>query len=107
MKLQVSDLGPSYCETRDVVAPSRNNDQVNIGNISMKKHPHSRQEADFSSNDGDDEDKIELPRKKKMKKNNAATVAYSSSARSCFDTNVAASSLHTDAVHLPQDFTYY
>uniref|UniRef100_A0A1J3DP89 B3 domain-containing protein REM-like 1 n=1 Tax=Noccaea caerulescens TaxID=107243 RepID=A0A1J3DP89_NOCCA len=88
MKLQVSDLGPSYCETRDVVAPSSNNDQINIGNISMKKHPHSRQEADFSSNDGDDEDKIELPRKKKMKKN-----------------NVAASSLHTDAVYLPQDLS--
>lgn len=40
----------------------------------------------------------ELPRKKKMKKNNTVTVAYSSSAPSCFDTNVAASSLHTDEV---------
>ncbi|CAA7033019.1 unnamed protein product [Microthlaspi erraticum] len=105
MMLRVSDLGPSYCEIRDVVAPSSNNDQVNIGNISKKKHPHSRQEADFSSNDGDDEDKIELPRKKKPKNNNAVTVAYSSSARSCLDAHVAASSLHTDAVYLPQDFT--
>ncbi|CAH2061205.1 unnamed protein product [Thlaspi arvense] len=56
MMFQVSDLGqPSCCEIRDVVAPRSNNDQKNIGSNSIKRHPHLRKEAGFSSYDGDDD----------------------------------------------------
>ncbi|KFK32621.1 hypothetical protein AALP_AA6G267400 [Arabis alpina] len=70
----------------DLKTPSDNN----IGNISM-----IRQEASFSSND---QNKIEPPRKKKVKKNNPETEAYSSF-------HVSASNMQTDAMYLPQDFT--
>ncbi|KAF8107181.1 hypothetical protein N665_0125s0010 [Sinapis alba] len=100
MMFQVSDLGPKFSEIRSVLAPISNNDQENIGSISI-----IRKEPGFSLYDRDDQYNIELPRKKKLKKNNIGTEADSSSERSCFVAHVTASNLHTDAPHLPQDFT--
>ncbi|XP_022571816.1 B3 domain-containing protein REM-like 1 isoform X4 [Brassica napus] len=77
MMFQVSDLGPRFSEIQNVLAPSSNSDQENI----------------------------ELPRKKKAKKNNPGTEADSSPERSCFVAHATASNLHTDAPHLPQDST--
>ncbi|CDY21494.1 BnaC03g27030D [Brassica napus] len=100
MMFQVSDLGPRFSEIQNVLAPSSNSDQENIGSISI-----IRKETGFSLYDGDDQYNIELPRKKKAKKNNPGTEADSSPERSCFVAHVTASNLHTDAPHLPQDFT--
>lgn len=100
MMFQVSDLGPRFSEIQNVLSPSSNSDQENIGSISIV-----RKETGFSLYDGDDQYNIELPRKKKAKKNNPGTEADSSPERSCFVAHVTASNLHTDAPHLPQDFT--
>ncbi|CAF2124621.1 unnamed protein product [Brassica napus] len=97
MMFQVSDLGPRFSEIQSVLAPSSNSDQENIGSISI-----IRKETGFSLYDGDDQYNIELPRKKKAKKNNPGTEADSSPERSCFVAHVTASNLHP---HLPQDFT--
>ncbi|KAG2331816.1 hypothetical protein Bca52824_002996 [Brassica carinata] len=101
MMFQVSDLGPRFSEIQNVVAPSSNNDQENIGSMSI-----IRKEPGFSLFDGDghDQDNIELPRKKKVKKNKRGTEADSSE-HSCFVAHVTASNLHMNAPHLPQEFT--
>ncbi|RID70464.1 hypothetical protein BRARA_C02480 [Brassica rapa] len=100
MMFQVSDLGPRFSVIQNVLAPSSNSDQENIGSIST-----IRKETGFSIYDGDDQYNLELPRKKKAKKNNPGTEAYSSPERSCFVAHVTASNLHMDAPHLPQDST--
>ncbi|KAJ0232446.1 B3 domain-containing protein REM-like 1 [Hirschfeldia incana] len=100
MMFQVSDLGPRFSEIQNLLPPSRNNDQENTGSVSI-----IRKERGFSLYDGDDQYNIELPRKKKVKKNNQGTEADSSSIGSCFVAHVTTSNLHTDAQHFPQEFT--
>ncbi|XP_018475783.2 B3 domain-containing protein REM-like 1 isoform X1 [Raphanus sativus] len=102
MMFQVSDLEPRFSEIQNVLPPSSNNDQENIGSVSI-----IRKERGFSLYDGDGHDQynIELPLKKKVKKNNPGTEADPSSEPSCFVAHVTASNLRTDALHLPQEFT--
>ncbi|XP_024014109.1 B3 domain-containing protein REM-like 1 isoform X1 [Eutrema salsugineum] len=85
MMFQVSNLGPNCSEIRDVPATINN-----IGNISMKNNHHPRKEASFISSHGDDLDNIEFTRKKKTKKNNPETEAFSTSDHSCFEAHVSA-----------------
>ncbi|CAH2061207.1 unnamed protein product [Thlaspi arvense] len=128
MIFHVSDLGPSCCEIQDN-PPPRNDiyGQFDVGKTLLKKRLYPRTQVDFSPNDGDgcdDEDDMEPPRKKKVKKNSpeaetasssdnsyeknnpeAQAVSSSSSDNSCFVAVVTPSSLRTDTLYLPQHVT--
>ncbi|CAA7033021.1 unnamed protein product [Microthlaspi erraticum] len=99
MIFHVSDLGSSCCEIQDV--------QYNIGRSLLKKRLYPKAQVEFSSND--DDDSIELPRKKNLKKNcpeaEAEAVSSSSSDKSCFVALVTDSNLLSDKLYLPQHFT--
>ncbi|ESQ46460.1 hypothetical protein EUTSA_v10000097mg [Eutrema salsugineum] len=108
MVFHVSDLGSSCCEIQDIPPLSNNSyGQDDIGKNLLKKRLHPRTQVVFSSNDVDDEDNLEIPVKKKAKKNSpeAEEVSSSSSDDSCFVAMVTPSSLRTDKLYLPQYVT--
>ncbi|XP_010472476.1 PREDICTED: B3 domain-containing protein REM13-like isoform X2 [Camelina sativa] len=101
----ISDLGPNYSEIQDYK-----------GKDLLKKRLHPRTQVDFSANHGDvlddDEDSIEIPRKKKAKNIQEAEAdvvssssSSSSSDNSCFVALVTASNLRSDTLYLPLHFT--